>query len=63
MTARASFRQADLTRAVKAVERAGAAGRFKIVVDNGVIALLPVDGAPASDAEEIERRMREAFGE
>ena len=63
MSAKAAFRQADLTRAVRAVERAGARGKYKIVVDNGVVSLLPIDGAPASDAEDSERRMREAFGE
>lgn len=65
MTARAAFRQADVTRLAKGALAAGLpAGSFKIVVENGQLSLLPIAANTPSDAaEDAEQRMREAFGE
>jgi hypothetical protein len=60
---RAPFRQIDVKRAVNGARAAGVAiGRVEI--EGGKILIFPVDdSSPASDAAEVERRMREAFGE
>jgi hypothetical protein len=65
MTRRAAFKQSDVTRLAKGALKAGLpVGSFKIVVEDGQLALLPVTANDPSDAaSEGERRMREAFGE
>lgn len=55
---------ADIARVVAGAIRGGMpVGSFSVKVDRSVIQLLPADGGPASDADDCERRMREAFGE
>jgi len=65
MTQRASFRQADVARLVRGAIQGGLpVGSFKIVVENGQPALLPIAANEPSDgAADMSRRMREAFGE
>lgn len=65
MTARATFKQSDVTRLVKGAIRGGLpAGSFKVVMENGQPALLPLAAnAPSDAAADAEQRMREAFGE
>lgn len=61
MSARAVVRQSEIARALRAVKDAG--GGFRVIVDKGAIAFLPSDDqGPLSEADEIERRMQEAFG-
>ena len=61
MTRPAPVRQADITRALKAMEAAGyAKGSFKVIIDGARLELLPIDAA-ADEAGDIERRMEEAF--
>lgn len=64
MTARAAFKQADVTRLVKGALKGGLpVGSFKVGVENGQPVLLPLAAnEPSDDAAEMERRMREAFG-
>lgn len=65
MTARATFKQADVTRLVRGAIKGGwPVGSFKIVEENGRPALLPVAAnAPSDAAADAERRMKDAFGE
>jgi hypothetical protein len=60
-----SFRQADVSRLIRGAIRGGMpVGSFKIVVENGLPTLLPVAAnAPSDAADDMERRMRDAFGE
>lgn len=64
MTRPARFRQSDVTRLVQGAIKGGwPVGTFKVVVENGEPALVPVAAnTSSSDAEEMERRMREGFG-
>ncbi len=61
MSRHVPFRQADLARALRAIADAGAVGKYEIHVDNRGLRVLPVGESPASDAEDLERRMEEAF--
>lgn len=62
MSRRAIIKQAEINRTLRAVKAAG--GGFEIRVEGNTIRLLPIgDGAPPTDADDVERRMREAFGE
>lgn len=65
MTKPAAFRQSDVTRLVRGAIKGGLpVGSFKVVVENGQPVLLPLAAnAPSDDAADMERRMREAFGE
>jgi hypothetical protein len=65
MTRRAPFKQSDVTRLAKGALKAGLpVGSFKIVVEGGVVTLLPLTANDPSDAAaDAERRMRDAFGE
>jgi hypothetical protein len=65
MTVRAAFKQSDVTRLVKGALAAGMpVGSFKVVVENGQPALLPIAANEPSDAAaDAERRMKDAFGE
>lgn len=59
MTARATFRQADLNRAVKVAEKHG----WKVVVEGAVITLLPNGpGAPLPSADQAEAEWDRALG-
>lgn len=59
MSKRAAFTKADLNRAVEVAKEHG----FQVIVDNaGTIRLLPVAANSPSDAADLSRRMREAFG-
>ena len=61
MKPRAAVRQAEITRAIKAMEAAGyARGSFKVVIEGGAITLLPVD-ADRDEAADIGRRIEEAM--
>lgn len=61
MKPRAAIRQADITRAVKAMEAAGyARGSFKIVIEGARLELLPIDG-DRDEAADIGRRIEEAM--
>jgi hypothetical protein len=65
MTRRAAVRQAEISRIIRAAQKAGMApGSFTVEVDGGRVRLLPAanDGALTA-AQEAEKRMREAFGE
>lgn len=63
MTKRAVVSQADYTRAVRGVLKAGwPVGSFKVVVENGRLEVLPLAANEPSDpAAEAARRIREAF--
>lgn len=65
MSARAAFRQADVTRLVRGAIKGGmAAGSFKVTLEDGRPVLLPIEGGAAlSEAERVERAMKDAFGE
>lgn len=65
MSGRAAFRQADVQRLVKGAIAAGmAAGSFKVVVENRTLTLVAAGAVDQVDpAQDVERRMREAFGE
>lgn len=65
MTARASFKQADVTRLIKGALSAGMpVGSFKVAVENGQPVLLPLAANESLDeAADLERRMKDAFGE
>ena len=57
---RAQVKQADITRAIKAVENAGwPRGSFKVVVEGAAITVLPID-AEVDDAAALGRRIEEA---
>lgn len=59
---RAIVRQAEINRAIRAAKSAG--GGYEIRVEGDVIRLLPIGGSvPPTDADDVERRMREAFGQ
>ena len=62
MKPRATVRQADITRAIKAAENAGwARGSFRVRVGpDGAIELLPID-AEADEAADIARRIEGAM--
>ena len=62
---RARATASDIARVVAGAIRGGwPVGSFEVqVVDRSTIRLLPAGGLPASDADDCERRMREAFGE
>lgn len=64
MTSRAAFRQSDVRRLVKGALAAGLpAGSFVVKVVGDELQLLPIAANPASDpAEDMERRMVDAFG-
>lgn len=68
MTIRAVIRKADVRRAIRgALEGIRDAGLspadFKIIHKDGATSLLPANSSSATDeAEELERRMRDAFG-
>lgn len=58
----ATFRQADLARALRAVDAAGVTGRYRITVDKNGLTLAPVEAATMTQAELDEERIRAAFG-
>lgn len=59
MTQRATFRQADLNRAVKVAEKHG----WKVVVEGSVITLLPNTGVtPLPSADQAEAEWDKALG-
>lgn len=64
MTKRAVIRQADVARVVRGALAGGLpAGSFAVEVVDGAVRLLPIAAnAPSDDADELSRRMREAFG-
>lgn len=64
MTTRARYSQADVSRLVKGAIKGGwPVGTFKVVVENGEPALVPVAANTSSDpAADAARRIREAFG-
>jgi hypothetical protein len=60
---RAAVRQADIVRAVKAMEAAGwARGSFKVVIEGARIEVLPLD-ADRDEAADIGRRIEDALGD
>ena len=65
MTPRAQVRQSDVARVVRGAIKGGwAQGTFSVEVVDGIVRLLPIAAnAPSDDAADMERRMREAFGE
>lgn len=65
VTQRAAFRQSDVSRLVRGALKGGLpVGSFKIAVENGQPVLLPIAAnAPLDDAADVERRMKDAFGE
>lgn len=65
MSRRAPFSQSEVTCLVRGAIRGGwPVGSFKVVVENGHPALLPIAANSSSDdAAEMARRMREAFGD
>lgn len=65
MTKRATFSQADYTRAIKGAVAAGwPVGSFKIVVEGDRMEVLPIAANSSSDPyAESAKRIREAFGE
>jgi hypothetical protein len=64
MTKRAPFKQSDVTRLIRGAIAAGLpVGSFKIVVEEGRLALLPVAANEPSDPyAESAKRIRKAFG-
>ena len=62
MKPRAAVKQADITRAIRAMEAAGyARGSFRVTVEpGGAIVLTPID-TDTDEAADLERRMQEAF--
>jgi hypothetical protein len=65
VTRRAAVRQADVSRVISGALKAGLpAGSFSVEVVQGVVRLLPIAAnGPLNDADDIERRMKDAFGE
>jgi hypothetical protein len=65
MTTAARFKQSEVTRLVKGAIKGGwPVGSFKVVVENGQPALVPVAANASSDpAADAARRIREAFGD
>lgn len=65
MTRRATVRQADVARVIGGALKAGLpAGSFTVEVVDGIVRLLPVAAnEPLNVAEDMERRMKDAFGE
>jgi hypothetical protein len=64
VTAPAKVKQADVARVIRGALSAGLpAGSFSVEVVDGVVRLLPLAAnAPLNEADEMERRMRDAFG-
>lgn len=65
MTARARFRQSEVTRLVKGALKGGLpVGSFKLSLENGYPELVPIAANTSSDPyADSARRIREAFGE
>ena len=62
MKPRAHVRQAEITRAVKAMEAAGyARGSFRVTIERGGAIVLTPIGGDQDEAADVERRMQEAF--
>ncbi len=61
---RVAFRQADVTRLIKGAIAAGLSpADFKVVHKDGELALLPASPSDVrSEADDLERRMKDAFG-
>lgn len=64
MTRRVAFKQAEVTRLIKGAVAAGLSpADFKIVHRDGELSLLPANAADRpSEEDDLERRMRDAFG-
>lgn len=62
---RAAVRTNDVARMIAGALKGGLpVGSFKVVVENGLPVILPLAAnAPLNEAEDAERRMRDAFGE
>ncbi len=62
---RAAFTQADLVRAFRAAHKAGVEARVEVdaLTGNLIVSSLGVAGGARSEADELEARMRRAFGE
>lgn len=61
---RVAFKQADVTRMIKGAIAAGLSpASFKIVHRDGELSLLPAGATDVpSEEDDLERRMRDAFG-
>jgi hypothetical protein len=55
----ARFTQAELNRAARVVEISG--GKLEIRIDQGVIRIVPIDGARPAPAQEVEPKRRMVF--
>lgn len=59
-----AFKQADVARFVRGAIAGGwPVDKCELSVKDGALSILPIGAAAASDADDCERRMREAFGE
>jgi hypothetical protein len=65
VTARLAFRQADLSRALKGARKGGVeVGRIEVDPRTGAITLFPAGQVREDrEADDVERRMEEAFGQ